>query len=126
MTDDQRKLIDEAARSIEAAELLESKGFWGYAASRAYFAMFYMAEALLLQKELSFSRHSAVIAAFGQHFAKTGDVPAQLHKQLIEGMELRQAGDYASDINVSPEQCMEQIRRAKAFYALVQGRLEPS
>ena len=65
--------MEESRRSIEAAELLASKGFCGYAAARAYFAMFYVAEAMLLEKDMSFSRHSAVIAAFGQHFAKTGD-----------------------------------------------------
>lgn len=51
-------------------------GIPGFAASRAYFATFALAQAYLLGQELSFSRHSAVIAAFGQHFAKSGIVPA--------------------------------------------------
>jgi uncharacterized protein (UPF0332 family) len=33
--------------------------------------MFYVAQAFLAGEGLSFSKHSAVIAAFGQHFAKT-------------------------------------------------------
>ena len=36
-----------------------------FAASRAYYAMFYAAEALLQSRGLAFSKHSAVHAAFG-------------------------------------------------------------
>jgi uncharacterized protein (UPF0332 family) len=32
--------------------------------------MFYIAEAILLDDELNYSKHSAVIAAFGKHFVK--------------------------------------------------------
>ena len=53
MTEDQRELLEEARDSIAAARLLLDGGFPGYAASRAYYAMFYVAEALL--EELSFS-----------------------------------------------------------------------
>ena len=61
--------------SIATATLLLTGGYPGYAASRAYHAMFYMAEAFLEGEELAFSKHSAVIAAFGQRFAQTGKVP---------------------------------------------------
>jgi uncharacterized protein (UPF0332 family) len=39
--------------------------------------MFYIAEAFLEGKGLSFSKHSAVIAAFGREFAKTQLVPTK-------------------------------------------------
>lgn len=41
--------------------------------------MFYCAEAVLLVENITFSKHSSVIAAFGQHFAKTGRLPQELH-----------------------------------------------
>jgi hypothetical protein len=53
MTEDQRELLEEARDSIAAARLLLDGGFPGYAASRAYYAMFYVAEALLEDEELS-------------------------------------------------------------------------
>ena len=65
MTEDQKDLLEEARDSISAAELLLSGGFPGYAVSRAYYAMFYVAEAFLEGLGLSFSKHSAVIAALG-------------------------------------------------------------
>jgi hypothetical protein len=56
--------------------------------------MFYVAEAFLLGVGLSFSRHAGVIAAFGERFAKTGIVPVELHRYLIEGQDKRNVGDY--------------------------------
>ena len=47
MTEDQRGLLLEASDSINAARLLLQNMYPGYAAARAYFAMFYVAEAFL-------------------------------------------------------------------------------
>lgn len=57
--------------------------------SRAYYAMFYVAEALLDQVGLAFSSHAAVISAFGQNFAKTGQLPTDLHRYLIDAQAQR-------------------------------------
>lgn len=94
MTDAQRQLLEEAASSLAAAEILFSTGYPGYAASRAYYSMFYVAQAFLLAEGLSFSKHAGVIAGFGKHIALAGKVPIETHRWLIEAQELRQAGDY--------------------------------
>ncbi len=60
MTPDQAELLKLAEESIGAAKLLLDNDYQGFAASRAYYAMFSAAEALLLSKGLSFSKHSAV------------------------------------------------------------------
>jgi HEPN domain len=75
LTEDQQELLEKACESLEAAKLLLKGAYPDFAASRAYYAMFYIAQALLEGEGLAFSRHSAVIAAFGQHFAHTGKVP---------------------------------------------------
>ena len=46
--------------------------YYDVAISRAYYAMFYSATALLLTKGISRSKHSGVYSAFGQHFVKPG------------------------------------------------------
>ena len=66
-----RKLFDKAIDVIEGAEILVDNEKPEIAAGRAYYAMFYIAEALLNEKGLKFNKHSAVHAAFGEHFAKT-------------------------------------------------------
>ncbi|MGO8815459.1 MAG: HEPN domain-containing protein [Terriglobia bacterium] len=111
----QRNLLAGARESLSAAQLLHQAGHHGFAASRAYYAMFYVAEAFLLGKGLAFSKHSAVHAAFGEHFVRTGILPAGLHRALIHGMEVRQTGDYDYMNDVSPEEAEEQIMNAEKF-----------
>jgi len=64
-------LLEKARRSQKVAAKLYKDGDIDLAASRAYYSLFYTAEALLLSRGLSFSSHSAVIANFGKEFAKT-------------------------------------------------------
>lgn len=71
MTTEQEALVAKARESVRAARLLAAEGMHGFAVSRAYYAMFYLAEALLLGEGLAYSKHSAVIAAFGRHFVKS-------------------------------------------------------
>ena len=64
-------LLDKAARSLDAARILQKAASPEFAASRAYYAIFYVAEALLFQIGLTFKSHGAVHGAFGEEFAKT-------------------------------------------------------
>ena len=50
MKDNTRQLVDKAGRAIEAAENLRASGYGEFAAGRAYYAMFYVVEALLNEK----------------------------------------------------------------------------
>ncbi len=80
--------------------------------------MFYVAEAVLLGEGVSYSKHSAVISAFGQRLAKTGRVPEEFHRYLIEGQESRNVGDYDTGPGLSEDQATEQMARAGKFIQL--------
>lgn len=123
MTEEQKELLSKAQSSVAAARLLRSEGHHGFAAARAYYAMFYVAEAFLLGKGLAFSKHSAVHAAFGTQFVKTGIVPPEFHRHLIRAMEVRHAADYAEPEAVSKAECDEQIDRAEDFLELAQRHI---
>jgi uncharacterized protein (UPF0332 family) len=117
VTAEQQALLDKAQESLQAARLLHTHGQYGFAAARAYYTMFYLAEALLLGEGLAFSKHTAVHAAFGERFAKTGRVPTDFHRYLIRGLEVRQLGDYSAS-PVSEGEAAEQMARAERFLAL--------
>jgi len=118
MTEDQLELFLKARQSISAAIVLLNNDYPDYAVARAYYAMFYIAEAFLEGERLSFSKHSAVISAFGREFAKTGKVPVEYHQWLIKAQELRNAGDYGGLNIVTIEQANQQIIYAKQFLEL--------
>jgi uncharacterized protein (UPF0332 family) len=123
VTEDQEDLLQQATDSIAAARLLLDGGYPGFAASRAYYAMFYAAEALLETEGLAFSKHAAVIAAFGKNFAQAGKVPIEHHRFLIEAYSIRQTGDYGERLAVTAEQAAEQIQRAVAVMDAVRRLL---
>jgi len=83
------RLTRKARESLEAAKTLFRENYYGFAVSRVYYAMFYAAEAALLKKGLSFSKHSGVIAAFGKHFAKSQVIPSKYHKMLRDAFRAR-------------------------------------
>jgi uncharacterized protein (UPF0332 family) len=110
-----KALLDKGRRSLGVARQLLDGGHSDFASSRAYYAMFYAAEALLLEKGLAFSKHSALISAFGRHFAKTGAVPAELHRYLLDAEDLRIIGDYDTEFGASAEQVRRTLERAEEF-----------
>jgi uncharacterized protein (UPF0332 family) len=114
-----------ARHSLDAAKLMEQKDYHDFAASRAYYAMFYVAEALLLEHGLSFSKHSAVIAAFGQRFAKTRLVLPEFHRYLIEGQDSRNVGDYSLGPSLNEADAALQIARAEEFLNMAVQHLGP-
>ena len=123
MTPEQAALLQKAQASLRAARLLSGQGFYDFAVSRAYYAMFYVAEAFLLGEGLSFSKHSAVIAAFGERFAKSGRVPQEFHRYLIEGESSRNIGDYDIKPGLSEGEAAEQIEHAEKFLELAKRQI---
>jgi uncharacterized protein (UPF0332 family) len=124
MTPEQAALLSKAHESVRAAKLLSDAGLCDFAVSCAYYAMFYVAEAFLLGVGLSFSRHAGVIAAFGEQFAKTGIVPVEFHRYLIEGQDKRNVDDYQIGPGLTDIQAAEQIARAEQFLHLAQRLLD--
>ena len=124
MTEAVRELLDKSLQSIRAAELLLKEGYFSFAASRAYYSMFYAVEALLLSRELSFSRHSGVITAFGKEFVKTGAFDSRFHRYLINAFELRNAGDYGAVQAVSEENARQVIEESRELLAATEKFLK--
>lgn len=88
--------LERAAQSIQAAKDLTAKGYHDFAASRAYYAAFYGATAILLNEALDFSKHSGVIASIHQRFVKTGKLSREHGKDLNWLFEIRSVGDYGA------------------------------
>lgn len=115
-----------ALQSLGAAEVLFEKGYYDFAASRGYYAMFYAAEAALLSRGLSFSKHSAVVAAFGKHFISTGELPKHLHRYLLDAFDLRMMGDYAAPGIITEEKARDLLEWAREFLYKVSDFLKGS
>lgn len=115
MKETTEQLFARALDAIEAAEILSTNGKIDIAAGRAYYAMFYTAEALLNEKGFKFGKHGNVIAAYGQHFAKTKELDPKFHRWLLSSFDQRQIGDYAFDPDIEIDIVVTMIHQAQEF-----------
>ena len=124
MTPQQEGLLRKARRNVRSAKVLLADEDYDTAVSRAYYAMFYVAEALLLSKGLAYSKHSSVIAAFGKEFAKAGLLPAEFHAHLREAAEARNISDYQAASYATEETTVQHISRAEELLAAAEEYLK--
>ncbi|HEB11082.1 MAG TPA: HEPN domain-containing protein, partial [Spirochaetales bacterium] len=82
---------------------------------RAYYAMFYSTEAILLTKDLSFSSHKGVISAFGEYFIKEDIFSKEMGRELNRAFEKRQLGDYEYTFVISEEEARIILENGKEF-----------
>ena len=119
------KLISKALDAIEAAEALLNADKAEFAAGRAYYAMFYVAEALLYNEfDLKFSQHGQVIAAYGKNFAKTKALDPKFHRWMRDGFDKRITGDYGVDTGIEDDIVATMINQAREFMLAAQKYLE--
>lgn len=116
------KLADE---SHDVAKALIDMGHPRFSAAQSYYTIFYLAQALLLTKGLTFSKHSAVVAAFGKEFAKTNLLDSKFHRYIIQSQKLRQTGHYGDEgEEVTIAQATESFQWAGEFIQAVKEYLK--
>lgn len=122
-SDEIRANLERAESSLQAARLLFDAQYSDDVASRAYYAAFHAASALLLSKNLSFNSHSGVLRAVGLNFVKTGQLDRHHGRDLNWLAELRQVGDYGESRHVTTDEAQTAITVAESFLAQVRSIL---
>jgi len=117
-------MLDKSQRAISAAKTHLAEGDYDFASSRAYYAVFYLLQAALLTKDLTFSKHSAVISAFNQHFVKTGAFPKEFGRKIDRLFRDRQIGDYDYELAISDEEAQEDVTDAEKIANLLEEWLK--
>jgi uncharacterized protein (UPF0332 family) len=112
-------LIEKGQRSLATAKKLCADGDYDFSVSRAYYAMFYLAEAALLSRGMAFSSHGAVIGAFGRVLVKAGHLPRELHRSLQHGFTERAVGDYDARLAYPRERAEALLDDATLFVTAV-------
>jgi uncharacterized protein (UPF0332 family) len=118
--------LDRARESVAAAETLAESGYFDFAAARAYYAAFYAATAALLARGVRFARHSGVIRGVHLHFVKSGELEADLGRNLNWLSELRLVGDYGETRHIPESECRKAIAAAKELVEALSALAEAS
>ncbi|WP_420456906.1 HEPN domain-containing protein [Rubrivirga sp.] len=94
MTDQQTRLVEKARRALSTARLVLDDGDVEGALNRAYYACFYVAQALLLTYGEEPRTHRGVHHRFRERAVLPGLVPAELGRTLPYAASLRERADY--------------------------------
>ena len=112
--------VDESRRGdeclAEARYLLEG-GFWNAAVSRAYYAAFHWAFALLMMKGLEPKTHRGVIQLLQLHYVETGAFSSTAAAALGELETYRELSDYNAKARFDEKRAAAEIQRAETFIA---------
>ena len=127
MKEETKALFDKAARAIKLAEkiLRDSDQELDFAAGRAYYAMFYIAKGLLLEKGLSrFTKHRAVHSAYVENFSRSKVLDPKYHRWMIDAFDKRLQDDYEAYSNVTSEDVQSMLQQAREFLDAATGYLK--
>ena len=115
--------IENAQQMLEVAAHNLADGFYGSAVNRAYYAIFYAANALLATQGITRSKHSGVIAAFRQCFVRPEEIEAEYSDIYGRVMENRHVGDYEIELPIEPQVAADDLRDARRFVGRVEQYL---
>mgnify|MGYP006309728585 CR=1 FL=1 len=117
-------LVEKAGRFLRTAERAASDGDYDSCASRCYYAMFFMAEAALLTKQLQASSHRGIINMFGKHLVKPGIFDKHLGSVLNNAYDKRLVGDYAVGLAITREEAKHLLSETRDFVERVREYLD--
>lgn len=124
MKEEVKRYIEKAERSLKVAKDLLEKRYYEDACSKAYYVMFYSAQALLKNLNINVTKHSAVIAKFGEKFIKTGIIEPKYHKYMIDAKKKREISDYDVFAVIDEDIACERVKWAEELLQIIKKLLK--
>jgi uncharacterized protein (UPF0332 family) len=116
--------LEKARETLEDARILAAAGRWNACVNRLYYSCFFAVSALLIQYDLSSSKHSGVRGLFNQNFVKTGKVSKDLAKIFNDLFERRKESDYVDFVHFEEGQVLPWVSRVEQFVDYIASLVE--
>lgn len=107
--------LDRAVTALEGARILFAASHYEAAVSRAYYAVFYGAKALLTSKGLTSSTHKGTQTLLNEHFVRTGILEPGYSKLFKQAEEERRVADYSGEDTPGKDVAEQIIKDAESF-----------
>ena len=117
-------LLNKAQTFLRSAAVLVELEDFDSCASRAYFAMFYAAQAALVAENSKLPEQMGIRSAFIEQFIDSGRMPERAAEALEQAYELKEVGDYSNSYAVKKEDGERVLQEAEAFVTTIADRLE--
>ncbi|MEK6607272.1 MAG: HEPN domain-containing protein [Myxococcota bacterium] len=109
--------------ALRAAETLRDLGLTNDAVSRAYYAAFHHARALLLTEGLEPKTHQGVLALLGQRFEGPGLLGSDSVSAFARLQTFRGLADYSARARLPSARAVEEVAAARRFVEEAQALL---
>lgn len=114
-----RYRLEKAQEVYGAAQVLCDANQWNSAVNRLYYACFYSATALLLNKHISAKTHSGVIGQFSEQIVRSGLVSVEDFRVYAKLLNWRSKGDYNDLYDFCREDVMPMMPKVRHFIDVV-------
>ena len=121
VADKEERILAEMARSdesLKAAKNLLNDELFADSISRAYYAIFHAARAILLTKDIDPETHNGAISLFGLHFVKPGIIENKYGKIFNEAKDDRESSDYLIIRKFSKTEAQLRVNQATIFVSM--------
>lgn len=122
-TEEIQLYLNRAKQDLQAVEVNLKNELYTVAISRAYYAMFYAASALLKSIGVERSKHAGIVSAFGEYFVKPDLIDAKFSRMLIRAFESRNDTDYDVHFVVDAELARKRFQDAQEFVEQIETYL---
>jgi hypothetical protein len=119
-----RAQTEKGDRALREAEVLLAAGLCDGAVSRAYYAAFHYARALLLSEGLQPRSHRGVGALITERFVATGRLTRETGALLSRLETIRTIADYGVEEAASAERAAAEVAEARRFVSEVRAALQ--
>ena len=116
--------LEKSKAKLKVAQRLLEDGDYDDAVSRAYYAVFHAAQAVLLMEGLSAKTHQGLLNLFGLHMIKTGKFDKKFGKYLTNLKDDREHSDYEVYSAVDQETAEYALREAQEFVSATDQYIE--
>lgn len=100
---------------LKAADVLLAQSLYADAISRAYYAAFHFATALLLTRGIEVKSHAGLLNRFSLYFIKSRVFDAKFGRMLSKVQKYREESDYSSLFVFTQEDAEQCLGEVKTF-----------
>lgn len=107
--------LERAGAAFKAAEALLALGLTADTVSRAYYAAFHVARALLLSRGLEAKTHSGLVHLLNTEFIRAGLLPSSFNRLFAGLQRTREYADYDAAATFSEDDARAEVEAARSF-----------
>jgi len=111
--------MEKAIRRLRVAEKLLHDGEYEDAISRAYYAIYHAANAVLATINVFPKTHEGLVSEFGKRFVLTGMFPRELGKILADAKAARETYEYSVTATIEKPEAETIFANAQAFVTAI-------